>query len=66
MRFATNSFIFLSLVITPKMGRRSHLTETEWAQIVVLQQESYSESQIGARIDCSKNAVHNALEKFRK
>ena len=48
------------------MGKRSHLTETQRAQIVVLQQEGYSERQIGARTSCSKNAVHNALEKFRK
>ena len=64
--FVTNSFIFLSLVITPKTGRKSHLTETQRDQIDVLQKEGYSERQIGARISCSKNAVHKALEKFRK
>ena len=64
--FATNSFIFLSFDITLKMGRRFNLTETQRTQTVALQQECYSERQIGARIGCSKNAVHNALKKFKK
>ena len=52
--------------MTPKMGRRSHLTQTQRALIVVLQQEGFSECQISARIGCSINADHNAWEKFRK
>ena len=34
--------------------------------IVVLQQESYLDRQIGARRGYSKNVVRNVLEKFRK
>ena len=47
------------------MGRKSHLREKQRAQVVALQQEGYSERQIGARIGCRKNVVRNALEKFR-
>ena len=48
------------------MGNRFHLMETQRTQIAVLQQEGYLEHQIGAGIGCSKNAVHNVLEKFGK
>ena len=64
--FASNSFIFLNLIITAKMGGRSHMTETQRAQIVVLHQKGDLERQIGARIGCSKNVVHNSLKIFEK
>ena len=47
------------------MGRKSSLTETQRARIVLLNQEGYSERQISKGEKCSKTAVHNALAIFK-
>ena len=46
------------------MGKKSSLSETKRAQIVVLSEEGYSEREISAKMQCSKTAVHTALENF--
>ena len=48
------------------MERKPHLTEAQRAQIVVLQQQGYSERLVDIRVGCSKKAVSNALDKFKK
>ena len=46
------------------MGKKSSLSETKRAQIVVLSEEGYSEREISAKMQCSKTAVHTALKNF--
>ena len=48
------------------MGKKSSLSDVRRAQIVALHNEGYSERSISERVGCSKNAVHNAVVKFRK
>ena len=47
------------------MAKNSPLSEVLRAQIVALHKEGYSERLISQKIKCSKNAVHNAIVKFR-
>ena len=49
-----------------KMGEISSLSDVQHAQIVALYKEGYSERSISEQIKSSKNAVHNAVMKFKK
>ena len=48
------------------MGKKSPLSDVQRAQIVALYKEGYSERSISERIKRNKNAVHNAVVKFKK
>ena len=48
------------------MGKKSSLSNVQHAQIVALYKEGYSECLISERIKRSKNAVYNAVIKFKK
>ena len=48
------------------MGKKSSVSDVQRAQIVALYKEGYSERSISERIKISKNAVHNAVVKFKK
>ena len=48
------------------MGKKLSLSDVQRAQIEALCKEGYSERSISKRIKRSKNAVHNAVVKFKK
>ena len=48
------------------MGKKLSLSDVQRAQIMALYKEKYSERSISQRIKRSKNAVHNAVVKFKK
>ena len=48
------------------MDKKLSLSDVQRAQIVALYKEGYSERSISERIKRSKNAVHNAVLKFKK
>ena len=48
------------------MVKKTSLSDVKRAQVVTLYGEGYSERSISERVKCSKNAVHNAIVKFRK
>ena len=58
--------LFLSFRKSIKMGKKSLLSDVQRAQIVALYMKGYSERSISERIKRSKNAVHNAVVKFKK
>ena len=48
------------------MGKKSLLSDVQRCQIVTFHKEGYSERSISEQIKRSKNAVHNAVVKFKK
>ena len=58
--------LFLSFRKPTKMGKKWSLSDVQRAQIVALYKEGYSERSISEQIKRSKNAVHNAIVKFKK
>ena len=48
------------------MGKKLSLFDVQHAQIVALYKEGYSEHSISEQIKRSKNAVYNAVVKFKK
>ena len=47
------------------MGQKSSLSPTKRAKILTLREEGYTKRAISAQLKCSKNAVHNAIVKFK-
>ena len=48
------------------MGKKLSLSDVQHAQIVALYKKGYSERSISEQIKRNKNAVHNAVVKFKK
>ena len=62
----SNFCLFLSFRKPTKKGKKPSLSDIQCAQIVAFYKEGYSERLISERIKKSKNAVHNAVVKFKE
>ena len=62
----SNFCVFLSFRKPTKKGKKPSLSDIQRAQIVAFYKEGYSERLISERIKKSKNAVHNAIVKFKE
>lgn len=48
------------------MGQKSSFSKAQHAQIAIRQKKRYSEQLISERVRLRKNAVHNAIIKFKE